>query len=104
MERSTPDSTVPTRQELPGLKELERRRREWAVLEFLRDGHVDSAYAILAKCVACDALVHDWRAHPGEVRVDPDPRRAIRLGYADACKVCGGSEVELFAEPCEPGG
>jgi hypothetical protein len=37
-------------------------------------------------------------------RVGPDARRDIRLGYADACKVCGESEVELFAEPCDPGG
>jgi hypothetical protein len=95
-------TSAPTLEDLPGLKQLQRKRREWALLDLLATGRTSDGFAMFAECGACHATVLGWREHLHDV-VDLDAERAdlpsVRLVYADACSVCGGATVEVFAEP-----
>jgi hypothetical protein len=98
-------SSAPTVEDVPELKQLERKRREWALLERLATGHTSDGFAMYAECGSCHASVQGWRDHVREV-VDLDAQGddgpSVRLAYTSACSVCGGSVVEVFAEPRRP--
>jgi hypothetical protein len=98
-------SSAPTLDDVPELKQLARKRCEWALLERLATGHTSHGFAMYAECGSCHASVQGWREHLKEVvdldtseHVDPN----VRLVYPNACGVCGGSLVEVFAEPRDP--
>jgi len=100
-------SSAPTVDELPGMKQLELKRREWALIERLATGHTSAGFVMFAECGSCHASVQGWREHLRDV-VDlappGDDGPGVRVAYPQACDVCGGSIVDVFAEPRRPNG
>ncbi len=95
-------SAAPTVEDAPESKERERKRREWALLERLATGQTAHGFNLYGECGSCGATVKDWRAHLHEVKdfdASRDDGPTVRLAYRDACSVCGGSVVEVRAEP-----
>jgi hypothetical protein len=83
-------------------RELERKRREWGLIERLAKGSTTPGFDMYAECVSCGARVSHWRSHVHEV-ADYDDKRpegaSALLAYPKACSACGGSVVAVRAEP-----
>ena len=88
-----------TLEEIPELKQLARKRREWALRDWLVTGRTPTGFAICAECTSCRASIHGWQAHLGD-RVEQvgTGNASVRLAYPGACSVCGASLVDVFAE------
>lgn len=89
-----------TLEEIPELKHLARKRREWALRDWLVTGRAPKGFAICAECACCRASIHGWQAHLGDRvgQAGGTDNASVRLAYPGACSVCGASAVDVFAE------
>jgi hypothetical protein len=91
------DSTTP---DLPRLKLAQRGRQQQIVHDALTTDDTVSGLYIFASCLGCQAIASDWRAHGGPTTWTKSSAYpgALLLEYAEACRVCGGSVLEVRAE------
>jgi hypothetical protein len=91
-----------TLEEGPESTELERKRREWGLIERLSKGQTSEGFDMYAECTTCRAPVSQWRAHLHKIS-DFDTKSqegsSALLTYPAACSACGGSVVAVRAEP-----
>lgn len=84
---------------IDGLRRREEHARRTAALSCCdATGRTERGSSVVARCVACGAVAHDWRRLVGVgARVSAAGTRAVKLTYEGACGRCGGADLVLGA-------